>query len=69
MITSQLRRSSSALLPALEKALESGWGGASMEVFFSPDYAAYYRTTADASTNSRLLLCGVLWLRKTLEAP
>ena len=33
------------LLPALEKALESGWGGESMELVFSPDYAAYYRTT------------------------
>ena len=31
------------LLPALEKALQSGWGGESMELNFSPDYAAYYR--------------------------
>ena len=57
------------LLPALEKALESGWGGESMELVFSPDYAAYYRNHRDASTNSRLLLCGVLWFKKTLEAP
>ena len=33
------------LLPALEKALKSSWGGESMVLVFSPDYAAYYRST------------------------
>ena len=33
------------LLPALEKALESSGDGESIELGFSPDYAAYYQTT------------------------
>ena len=33
------------LLPALEKALQSGWDGESMGLLFSPDYATYCRTT------------------------
>ena len=33
------------LLPALEKALESGCGGESMGLVFCSDYAAYYQTT------------------------
>ena len=44
-ITTSSQFESMDLLTALEKALKSGWGGKSMELVFSPDYAAYYQTT------------------------
>ena len=65
------------LLLALEKALESGWGGECMVLVFFPDYAAHYQTpgmpppTADCCCvgcyGSKKMWMNPDWIRQPLR--
>ena len=52
------------LIPWIQKVLESRWGGESMKLVFSPDYAAHYRTTGTPPPTADCCCVGWYGLKK-----